>query len=114
MQTQNDRVGFKSVGCMQDLFSRRPELDHKFRFACQLGLLRQQFLQPPEASHTNILSHLHEVAASVPTKTLGHPDWRDDMEQNEFCSEVVGERDGIWQGMQRSFTEVRSEQKRPN
>ena len=61
-----------------------------------------------------MLSHLRVVAASVPMKTLGHRDRRDDMEQNEFCSEVIGERDGIGQGMQRSFTEVRSEQKGPN
>ena len=89
MQTQNDRVGFKSVGCMQDLFSRRPELDHKFRFACQLGLLRQQFLQPPEASHTNILSHLHDIAGGG-QKVSRDRDIGDNVEQDELCSEVIG------------------------
>ena len=36
------------------------------------------------------------------------------MKQNEFCPEVIGGRDGIWQGMQRSSTEVHGEQEGPN
>src|ERR1017187_6027280 len=114
MQPHNDGVDLESLSCPQDLFTRRSELDYEFRFHCQLSVPRHQFLKPPQARNATILSHLSEAAASVPTKTIGLPDWRDDMEQNEFCSEVVGERDGIWQGMQRSFTEVRSEQKGPN
>lgn len=114
MQTQNDRVGLESVGCLQDLLTRRSELDGKFRFHYQLGLLGRQFLESPEAGHTNILSHLHDIASGGQKVIPRDRDIRDNVEQNELCSEVVGGRDGVWQGMQGGFAEVRSEQKGSN
>ena len=62
MQAQNDEIGFESVGSQQDLFTRYPVLDHKFRLDCLLGIFQIQFLELPLASHSRLISHLREIA----------------------------------------------------
>ena len=62
VQAQNDEIGFESVGSQQDLFTRYPVLDDKFRLDCHLGILQIQFLELPLASHSRLISHLREIA----------------------------------------------------
>jgi len=61
MQAQNDEIGFENVGSQQDLFTRYPVLDHKFRLDCLQGM-QIQFLELPLASHSRLISHLREIA----------------------------------------------------
>ena len=114
MQTQNDRIGFESVGGLQDFLTRQSEVYDKFRCDYQLGVLRRQFLKSPEAGRTNILSHLQGIASSGAIQAFRHRDRGDNVKQNESCSKVISGRDGVWQGVQRGSAEVCCEQKGPN
>src|SRR6267142_6724431 len=51
MQAQNDEIGFESVRSQQDLFTRYPVLDHKFRLDCLLDILEIQLLERPLSSN---------------------------------------------------------------
>src|SRR5258706_9695682 len=52
VQAKNDEIGFESVGSQQDLFTRYPVLDHKFRLDSHLGMLQIQSIELPLASHS--------------------------------------------------------------
>jgi hypothetical protein len=69
-QTQNDEISFESVGRKQDLVAEYPEFDHKLRLDGPRGMLEDQFVKPPFASHSSFISHLREIACSRPMKTL--------------------------------------------
>jgi hypothetical protein len=114
VQAQNDEIGFESVGSQQDLFTRCPVLDHKFRLDSRLGRLQIQSIELPLASHSRLVSHLREIAGGRPMKTLRYLGHRENVEHNEFCAEMIGERDGVGQSMQGSRPEIRRKQKGAN